>query len=113
MNFNQVQAEVGAWSEMNFGDQPSYKLLLGVVEEVGELSHCVLKQSQGIRMTEDHKEGIVDAVGDIVIYLMDFCCRENLSLESCVDHTWTQVRKRNWKTNPDTGAPNAYVGPDM
>lgn len=81
MNFYQLQSEVSAWSQNNFGDQPAENTLLGMIEELGELSHAVLKTRQDIRSNENQLEKIVDAVGDIVIYTMDYCGRESIDAE--------------------------------
>lgn len=94
-----IQEEVASWSEENFGDQPAINPLLGVGEEYGELIHSVLKQRQGIRLNEDGvgREAEMDAVGDIVIYLMDFCARRGLDFADCVELAWYgEVRDREW-----------------
>ncbi len=95
------QSEVGQWSRDNFGDQPSTNPLLGITEEVGELSHAHLKGLQGIRHTpEEIGEMKVDAVADILVYLADYTEREGIDLEGAVMVTWKKVRERNWKANP-------------
>jgi NTP pyrophosphatase (non-canonical NTP hydrolase) len=100
----QIQLEIEAWSVRNFGKQPSWCPLLGVTEEVGELSHAYLKRQQGIRgTTEEHNEALRDAVGDIMIYLLDFCGREGINLEDILDETWNQVKQRDWNKNKVDG----------
>lgn len=111
-----LQAEVAAWSERNFGDQPSVNPLLGIGEELGELTeeadhvsslililgrlhHAYLKRYQDIRSNENHSAAIRDAVGDIIIYLLDFCHRENVSLERCLIDAWNEVKQRDWRKN--------------
>lgn len=91
------QHQVATWSKDNFGDQSFMLPLLGVGEEVGELNHAVLKNIQGIRTDENHTEQAEDAVGDIVVYLADFCERYGLSLENCVREAWNIVQHRDWK----------------
>jgi NTP pyrophosphatase (non-canonical NTP hydrolase) len=100
---NQVQEELKPWVKHNFGDRPSWQPLLGIQEEVGELSHAYLKRAQGIRVNENHTEAIKDAVADIIIYLCDFCNTENINLEEQIAKTWAEVSKRNWKANPEKG----------
>lgn len=90
------QHQVQTWSEYNFGNQPAHRPLLGVAEEVGELCHAFLKTEQQIRMEENHEEATKDAVGDIIIYLADFCSRTGLSLEECIRTTWNEVQMRDW-----------------
>lgn len=98
-----VQDEVRAWSADNFGEQPSWKPLLGIGEELGELQHHYLKRAQGIRTTEDHDAGIRDAVADILIYLCDFCAREDIDLDAQLAQTWHEVKQRNWRASPQDG----------
>ena len=106
MNLRRLQDEVSAWSQHNFGDKfgSGYRLLLGIVEEVGELSHAHLKQEQEIRGNENHYANKVDAVGDIVIYLADYCTQQGINLAMAVDHTWREVQTRDWRERPDTAA---------
>lgn len=95
-----VQHELVEWSLHNFGDRPAWQPLLGLVEEVGELSHAYLKRAQGIRTNEDHNAQIRDAVGDILIYLLDFCNAEGVDAQQILDDTWEHVKKRDWKQDP-------------
>lgn len=110
-SYEQIQAQVGAWNIANFGNQetPYLKVvnagtvkagtprgpedkpgllrplnpvvvelgsmapLMGIVEEVGELYEATGSLA------------IEDAIGDIAIYLCDYCCRENIPFPSRVD----------------------------
>lgn len=97
-----LQNEVSKWADHNFGDKRDP--FLGVVEEVGELSHAILKRKQGIRGTkEEHEEAIIDAVGDIVIFLADFCATQKIDFALSVALTWDKVKKRDWKKYPVNG----------
>ncbi len=96
LDLDRLQTDVRLWSDKNFGDQPAYLPLLGIPEEVGELCHAYLKLSQNIRMDEDHKAKLRDALGDIIIYLCDFSSRMDISLSECIDEAWTVVQKRDW-----------------
>lgn len=97
MLLRKLQNEVAEWAKENFGkDRPAYRRLLGVIEEVGELSHAHLKGEEGIRHTKDEIRLLKkDAIGDIVIFLVDYCIIENFDLENCVSDTWKIVQKRN------------------
>lgn len=103
ITLSELQVQVGAWAKRNFGPQAPYRPLLGVAEEVGELAHAQLKLEQGIRVGENHKEAIQDAVGDIVIFLADYCERSNISLAGCVENAWNEVKKRDWTKNKHDG----------
>jgi NTP pyrophosphatase (non-canonical NTP hydrolase) len=77
---------------------------MGIVEEIGELSHALLKQEQGIRGTWlDHETAAKDAVGDIVVFLACLCVLRGWDLAAIVDATWSEVRKRDWKARPHVG----------
>lgn len=120
-----LQERVAEWVSRNFGSQPAHRPLLGSLEEIGELAdssllliipllkmlvsggklaHAQLKKEQGIRKGEERfKSDAADAVGDIVIYLADYCDKSGLSLQDCVERTWTTVRERDWTKRPETG----------
>lgn len=103
-DLKEFQQEVGEWSKRNFDNQVSYHPLLGVAEEVGELCHAHLKEEQKIRVHEDHVAAAQDAIGDILIYMADYCSRRGFDLEDCVSAAWAQVKERDWKRNPGKGA---------
>jgi NTP pyrophosphatase (non-canonical NTP hydrolase) len=106
-SLQELQNEVGEWSWGNFGiTHLPYDVapLLGVIEELGELCHGLLKAAQGIRGEYGkHMEDVADAVGDLVIYLLDFCERNNLDLWGCILRAWSEVRDRDWQKYPKNG----------
>ncbi len=72
----QLINEIGEWAKANFTTRYPFTALLGMIEEVGETSHCVLKRLQGIRGFADKdffEREIKDAFSDTVIYLADYC----------------------------------------
>lgn len=105
MNLKQIQKEQHAWSIHNFGFRDPVEPLLGVQEEVGELSHAHLKFLQKIRnSTRDVFEAKAkDAIGDIIIFLMDYCSAHGWDLEDIVSDTWDTVKVRDWKQFPKNG----------
>lgn len=65
-----IRREIHEWAEVNF---EFHGPKLGVLEEMGEMTHCILKQFQGIRGFDDKiffKKEFTDAVADIGIYLL-------------------------------------------
>lgn len=103
-----LQDYVGAWSEQNFGVSPLHggngsppdHALIGAGEELGELTRSVLKRTQGIDDDEKYAdrddvgvEAERDAIGDVLIYLMDTLHRSEDDiyvadgLESSIEHT--------------------------
>lgn len=94
------QATVAA----GFGDPEKRHFVegfLGVVEEVGELSHAILKLMQhqnGRRdpryQVEQLEEAKKDAVGDIMLFLMDYCNLTGIDMEAQLVETWELVKRR-------------------
>ena len=92
------------WSLKNFGICSSGQMLIGVMEEVGELAHSHLKYEQNIRGTSTkHIADAKDAVGDIVMYLIDYCNKRGFDFEKIIQDTWKEISKRDWEKNPETG----------
>ena len=100
MNFRTLQTEQRQWVEHNFPGRDWTQPFMGVVEEVGELSHALLKQRQGIRGTHaEHEAAAKDAVGDIVVFLADLCSARGWDFQTIVDETWAEVRQRDWQAD--------------
>jgi NTP pyrophosphatase (non-canonical NTP hydrolase) len=117
LTFRELQGQVSEWANKNFGtrlrdmgelgkdeDRPPWHPLLGVSEEAGELCHAYLKMVQKIRGDDkQHIEEAKDAVGDILIYLADFCALMDFDMQEIAEETWELVQKRNWEKNNKTG----------
>lgn len=67
-----------------------------VVEEVGELVYELNRVPQNLYTHKDlsQNENIQDAVGDIIISLMNFCNISNLHLTTCVNKSYNQIKNR-------------------
>jgi NTP pyrophosphatase (non-canonical NTP hydrolase) len=104
IDLEKIQNEIGEWSVRNFGETGADEKIFGMVEEIGELCHSFLKRKQGIRGTaEEHTENIKDALGDFCVYAMDYCSKEGISFEECIQTTWDKVIQRDWVKNKQTG----------
>jgi len=104
----QIQAEHARWLEHNFPDQTPLDGFLGMVEEVGELSHALLKYKQGIRghaagEMNHYSEAVEDAMGDLFIFMCSFCNSNHLDLETIIMKTWEKVQQRDWQFDPERG----------
>ncbi len=102
LTLRELQEQQRPWVEHNFGDRPAYWPLLGAMEELGELAHAHLKEEQGIRTNEDHVANAKDAVGDILIFLSDYCEARGFDLQEILETTWASVKQRDWKANAAT-----------
>lgn len=77
-NETQLIHAVGTWSVKNFNDKRAADF--GILEEIGEATHCVLKRIQGIRGFDNEEfflKEFGDALADIIIYLSDWCHQYN------------------------------------
>lgn len=105
MNLEQMQIDHEKWALKNFGRAfTAHTQFLGMVEELGELAHAVLKGRQGIRGTpEEHEAAAKDAVGDLLIFLMGYCTARGWSAEKILVDTWSEVSKRDFTRYPKNG----------
>lgn len=72
-----IQA-VGSWTVDNF--QEKQAPLLGIIEEIGEACHCILKRLQGIRGYDNEtkfREEIKDCFADATIFLASYASNRN------------------------------------
>lgn len=98
---NKLQPEIAAWRVKNFPESGMIHQFMGMVEEMGELSHAILKDQQGIRGATELEAK--DAVGDVLIYMINFCSTLGWDLEEILCDTWDQVKHRDWIENPLDG----------
>ena len=97
--FLSLSNSVGEWGEANFGATTPENVsdpALGFLEEIGELTHAILKKKQGIRGTpEEHNAAARDALGDMGIFLL---------------HLWFRQTKLDPSIRMNTGALARYTG---
>ena len=101
-----MQDEHKVWVDHNFPGQDPHQPLLGMVEEIGELTHAHLKGEQGIRgldSTFDMMRMKADAIGDLFIFGLSYCNANGLDMEKCIEHAWEEVKKRDWIKHPTDG----------
>jgi len=114
IDLNFIQLKIFEWASKNFAN-PSIEntspellneripdriqQLMGIAEETGELFHTDLKEYQKIRGYDNKKfanDEREDAVGDIVIYLLNYCSYNNIKLEEVILNISSKVLKRDW-----------------
>lgn len=82
----QEQILVKEWLEKQpFGPgQKAWEPLLGMIEELGELSRAQLKAHQKIRGTqEEHDDKAKDSIGDLTVFILGFCNTIGLEVKYC------------------------------
>lgn len=88
-----VQAEHKAWLAKRYPSQAPIEPAVGLLEETGELAHCLLKcqQMRGWKHPEQRYEGadwskkFIDAVGDCFIFACSLCNANDWSFEELHD----------------------------
>jgi NTP pyrophosphatase (non-canonical NTP hydrolase) len=102
LNFTLLQLQVRKWADSNFPAMEPWEPLVGAMEELGELAHAHLKKKQGIRTREDHDASKKDAVGDIVVYLANYCGLNGIDFQEAVELAWKTASSRSRIGYPDT-----------
>lgn len=62
------------------------------------------KDTEQLPLYEPNRDKEEDAIGDILVYLMDRCNRSGQDLAEIADRVLGEVLRRNWKANSATGA---------
>ncbi len=108
MKLRKIQAKHWEWAKKNFGKPPAHQPLLGALEELGELAHSHIKAEQGIRGSkEDHDAAGIDAVADILLFLMQYCSIKGWDMQDLLEGTAKEVWERDWVRFPETGYPDS------
>jgi NTP pyrophosphatase (non-canonical NTP hydrolase) len=59
--------------------------LLKAVSEMGELADATIKND---------RDGILDAVGDVMVCLVNYCALQDINLVSCMEVAYDQIKNR-------------------
>lgn len=105
-----IQAQHRDWINYNFPGEKGNQAILGMMEELGELCHAVLKGEQGIRgMMTPHqvREAVIDAHCDLIIFSLTLADEMGYDLAAELQKTWAKVQQRDWVTDPENGGTNA------
>jgi NTP pyrophosphatase (non-canonical NTP hydrolase) len=93
MTFEQLESQVIRWAIergiYNFHDSTSQ--LLKAVSEIGELADANLK---------DDEEAAADAIGDLVVCLINYCYLRNIELIDCLEKAHNQIKDRTGRILP-------------
>lgn len=102
MDLSEMQRERNVWVSRNFPGDTLMDSFQGMVEEIGEISHHILKRRQGIRGSDEmHTEEIKDGVCDLIIFALGIATHEGFDLGAALDETWDKVKNRDWVKDPE------------
>lgn len=94
MSFESLEMDVIRWSEAR-GILPHakpYTQLLKAFSEMGELADAELKDSDLDRE---------DAIGDILVCLINYCALKDLSMTGSLKLAYEQIKNRKGRMTPD------------
>lgn len=104
ITLRQLQDEQKTWVAHNFGARPVLQPFIGMVEELGELAHAILKLWQGIRGSPEELEAEAkDALADLIVFACDYATSRGWDLETLLGDTWAEVKQRDFKKYPRNG----------
>jgi NTP pyrophosphatase (non-canonical NTP hydrolase) len=105
-----VQKRLKKWQEKNFKlEDTSYEwCFIGVVEELGEIGHILLKSRQGIReyqdgLTPEVKDKIADGVTDAIVFLLQMSSHLGVEVAPFFFEEVERVMVRDWTTKKENG----------
>lgn len=103
MSLSVMQQEHRLWIEHNFPGETGHQAVFGMMEELGELCHALLKAEQGIRGISAAKarELVIDAHCDLIIFSLTLADNMGYDLEEELKKVWHKVKQRDWVENPE------------
>jgi NTP pyrophosphatase (non-canonical NTP hydrolase) len=85
-DFKKIQMEQLEWSSRNFGPTPAHRPLLGMIEEL-----CELEAALNAANADGKEDEVLDAVGDVGIYMLDYCNKRGWDLQSLWERAPTKL----------------------
>ena len=87
MSYADIEIKIIQWSEARkiIPNSSPETQLLKAMSELGELADATIKKDQ---------EGIVDAVGDVMVCLINYCALQDLNLVDCMEVAYDQIKNR-------------------
>jgi len=94
MSWNTLELEVIRWAEARriIPNATTSSQLLKAVSEMGELADAEGKRN---------REAIKDAIGDVLVCLINYSALHDMKLEDCLAHAYEQIKDRKGTLMPD------------
>lgn len=85
--YQALEAEIIRWSEARkiIPNSTPHAQLLKALSEMGELADATLK---------GQKEEAIDAVGDVMVCLINYCALQDINLVDCMEMAYDQIKHR-------------------
>ena len=87
MSYADVEIKIIQWAEARkiIPNSNPESQLLKAVSEMGELADATIKHD---------KEAIIDAVGDVMVCLINYCALKDIHLVDCMEVAYDQIKNR-------------------
>ena len=93
MSFANIEIKIIQWAEARkiIPNSTPEVQLLKAVSEIGELADATLKKD---------REAMEDAVGDVMVCLVNYCALQDLNLVDCMEVAYDQIKNRGGRLLP-------------
>jgi NTP pyrophosphatase (non-canonical NTP hydrolase) len=87
MSYADVEMKIIQWAEARriIPNSTPETQLLKAVSELGELADATIKKD---------REEVIDAVGDVMVCLINYCALQDISLVSCMESAYDTIKNR-------------------
>ena len=87
MSYAEVELQIIRWAEARkiIPNSNPETQLLKAMSELGELADATIKKD---------RDAIVDAVGDVMVCLVNYCALQDLNLIDCMEVAYDQIKNR-------------------
>jgi NTP pyrophosphatase (non-canonical NTP hydrolase) len=87
MSYANIEIKIIQWSEARkiIPNSTPETQLLKAMSELGELADATIKND---------REAIEDAVGDVMVCLINYCALQDLNLVDCMEVAYDQIKNR-------------------
>ena len=87
MSYANVEIKIIPWAEQRkiIPNSTPETQLLKAMSELGELADATIKHD---------KEAVIDAVGDVMVCLINYCALQDLNLVDCMEVAYDQIKNR-------------------
>jgi phosphoribosyl-ATP pyrophosphohydrolase len=87
MSYADIENKIIIWAQQRriIPNSTPEVQLLKAISEMGELADATIKNDQ---------EAIVDAVGDVMVCLINYCALQDINLVDCMEVAYDQIKNR-------------------
>ncbi len=87
MSYAEVELQIIRWAEQRriIPNSTPEVQLLKAMSEMGELADATIKHD---------KEAVIDAVGDVMVCLINYCVLQDINLVNCMEVAYDQIKNR-------------------